>query len=390
VSLDTVRFLTDGLNETYFSGRCFDNLSISAAGLPAATPTYTSTPTYTTTPTVTLTPTQTGTATPTPTQTGTPTPTGTQDTPTSTPTDTPTPTATPAFLVRFAVIGDYGLAGQPEEDVANLVKSWQPAFILTTGDNNYPDGEAAFIDQNIGQYYAEFIFPYTGAYGPGGMVNRFFPALGNHDLNTDNGQAYFDYFILPGNERYYEVDWGPVHFFVLNSDSREPDGVTGQSAQAAWLQGRLAASTAAWKFVVTHHPPYSSGLHGSSDWMQWPFSEWGATAVFSGHDHDYERLLVDGLAYFVNGLGGGSIYQFPMALPESQARFHDDWGAMLVEASASEVDFRFVTRQGLVIDPYTIEADQLPLTGGSPVALGRASSATPAGRSLSRPAPRRR
>ena len=40
--------------------------------------------------------------------------------------------------IRFAVIGDYGLASQGEQDVANLVKSSAPSFIVTTGDNNYP------------------------------------------------------------------------------------------------------------------------------------------------------------------------------------------------------------------------------------------------------------
>jgi len=34
--------------------------------------------------------------------------------------------------VRFAVIGDYGLAGKEAADVANLVKSWNPDFIITT------------------------------------------------------------------------------------------------------------------------------------------------------------------------------------------------------------------------------------------------------------------
>src|ERR1043165_8430148 len=54
---------------------------------------------------------------------------------------------------RFAVIGDYGSGSQNEADVANLVKSWSPQFILTTGDNNYPHGEATTIDPNIGQFY---------------------------------------------------------------------------------------------------------------------------------------------------------------------------------------------------------------------------------------------
>jgi hypothetical protein len=78
-----------------------------------------------------------------------------------------------ASNVRFAVIGDYGQAGRPEQDVANLVKSWDPDLIITAGDNNYPTGSAATIGQNIGQYYHDFIYPYTGAYGAGGQWSVF-------------------------------------------------------------------------------------------------------------------------------------------------------------------------------------------------------------------------
>ena len=81
--------------------------------------------------------------------------------------------------ITFAVIGDYGLDGPDELDVANLVKSWNPDFIITTGDNNYMDGSASIIDQNIGKYYHEFIGNYQGDYGEGSSINRFFPSLGN-------------------------------------------------------------------------------------------------------------------------------------------------------------------------------------------------------------------
>jgi hypothetical protein len=77
---------------------------------------------------------------------------------------------------RFAVIGDYGLEGQPEADVAELVKGWNPDFVITTGDNNYDVGAADTIDANIGQYYHRFIFNYQGSYGSGSSTRQFFPA----------------------------------------------------------------------------------------------------------------------------------------------------------------------------------------------------------------------
>lgn len=264
--------------------------------------------------------------------------------------------------IRFAVIGDYGLAGDAEKDVADLVKSWQPDFVITTGDNNYPNGEESTIDENIGQYYADYIYPYRGSYPSAATENRFFPSLGNHDWNTPDLTPYHDYFELPGNERYYDLIWGPVHLFAVDSDSREPDGVSKGSVQANWLQAALESSDAPWKLVYMHHAPYSSATHGSIDWMQWPFKEWGATAILAGHDHVYERLLVDGLPYFVNGLGGNpGRYVFLIPLPGSQVRYRADHGAMLVEASNSQITFQFYTRAGEMIDSYVINAQKVYL-----------------------------
>src|SRR5689334_12001477 len=58
---------------------------------------------------------------------------------------------------RFAVIGDYGNASSEEQEVADLVRGFEPNFVITTGDNNYPAGGADTIDDNIGQYFARFI-----------------------------------------------------------------------------------------------------------------------------------------------------------------------------------------------------------------------------------------
>jgi hypothetical protein len=266
------------------------------------------------------------------------------------------PTATPPPSIRFAVIGDFGSAGPNLEAVATMIKSWDVDFIITTGDNNYPDGEAATIDANIGQYFQEYIYPYHGDYGPGGETNRFFPALGNHDWNTRDLQPYFDYFTLPGNERYYDFVIEPVHFFAVDSDWREPDGIGRSSVQATWLQERLAASTAQWKLVYMHLPPYSSARWGSQAAVQWPYREWGATAVLSGHDHVYERLLIDDFPYFVNGLGGSPArYFFILPIPRSQVRYREAHGAMLVEATPDAIMFQFVNVLGEVIDSYTIE-----------------------------------
>lgn len=278
-----------------------------------------------------------------------------------TPARAPAPAAPQALAcaMHFAVIGDYGQGSDPEEgEVAALVHSWNPEFIISTGDNNYDNGAAATIDANIGQYYQDYIYPYYGSYGPGSPTgaNRFWPVLGNHDWDTANAQPYLNYFTLPGNERYYTltVGSGLIEFFMLDSDGQEPDGNEVNSVQAQWLQTRLAASTARWKIVVLHHSPFSSGRYGSSAWLQWPFKDWGADLVLTGHNHAYERILKNGFPYLVNGSGGKSLYPMEVPEPGMVMYYGLDYGAQHVTATPNALTFTFIRRTGQVIDTYTL------------------------------------
>ncbi len=240
----------------------------------------------------------------------------------------------PRESVRLAVIGDFGGGTAAEAQVAALVRGFQPDLVATVGDNNYPDGAAETIDPNIGRHYHDYIAPYRGSFGAGASVNRFFPALGNHDWRTAGAKPYLDYFELPGNERYYTVRRGPVALFVVDSDGHEPDGVTADSVQGRWLRAELAASDAPHRFVLFHHPPFSSGPHGSTYELQWPFREWGATAVLSGHDHSYERFEAGGMPYVVVGTGGAPLYKPKPTVPGSLVRIFGSHGALRIDADA--------------------------------------------------------
>ncbi|HEV2706288.1 MAG TPA: hypothetical protein VGV59_10215, partial [Pyrinomonadaceae bacterium] len=123
------------------------------------------------------------------------------------PTRMPTGAAAQETTITFAVIGDFGSGNANEQEVATLVKSWNPDFIITVGDNNYPDGEAATMDANVGKFYHEYMHPYSGSFGAGASENRFWPSVGNRDYENTVGlplQPYLNYFTLPGNERYYD------------------------------------------------------------------------------------------------------------------------------------------------------------------------------------------
>ncbi len=274
----------------------------------------------------------------------------------------------PAAPITFGVIGDYGsayLGGASFSNVqavANLIKSWHPDFIITTGDNNYPDGEASNIDTNIGQFFHEYIHPYVGTFGPGGSTNRFWPCIGNHEwpFGVSFLQPYLDYFTLPGNERYYSHRHGAVEVFAVVGDQQEPDGALPTSIQAMWLSNALASSTAPWRVVYFHACPYSSSAtHGSAthqaDNMLWPFTEWGATAIYTGHNHLYERVLTNDLNYVTIGLGGGRIDGFTTPVAGSLARYNTTYGAIRVTVTETNFVSQFINIFDEVIDSYTLE-----------------------------------
>lgn len=276
-----------------------------------------------------------------------------------------------ADSVVFAVIGDYGKTGENEEAVAEMIKGWNPDFILTTGDNNYQYGEYATLIQNIGQHYGDFIYNFDAPeeYQCKGRafeeeINRFFPSPGNHDeLGPNDLEPYLNYFSLPGEELSYAFTWGDVAFYSINSLSSAD-----LEAQARWLAGEIKKSRKAFQVVYFHHPPYSPGNHGDTDYMQWNFSQWGVDVVLSGHDHIYARMKLtgeQGLHYIVNGTGGKSLYSCYESYAEEGVEVlkckDDKYGAMRCMADSTSLIMEFYA-----IDDPTEALDRLVILNDSP------------------------
>jgi len=283
----------------------------------------------------------------------------------------------------FAVIGDYGDDDDDTRAVADMIKGWDPDFIITVGDNDYSDGafRGTFegLELAVGQYFHDFIGNYQGASGPGSDQNRFFPTPGDHDWGDTCDDPtglddYLRYFTLPddgpGGERYYEFQHETIHFFSIHSlDGCEPDGVTEDSPQADWVRQTALASDAPLKIAYFHNPPYSSGANhvGDGEHMRWPWRDWGFNLIFSGDDHIYERIERDGVTYIVCGLGGVDIHPLlDTPTQGSLVRFNGDHGAMRIDVAGDRLNAQFITVAGTIIDEFTIEIpDQSGGSGGS-------------------------
>lgn len=101
----------------------------------------------------------------------------------------------------------------------------------------------------------------------------------------------FSYFLDSkiGDNQVYTLCYGPVQFFLLDSNREFPYLYT----QRQWLEERLSQSTARWKVVVLHHPLYS--IKGYNNLIQrWAFNDliekYGVDLVLQGHEHAYARM----------------------------------------------------------------------------------------------------
>jgi hypothetical protein len=259
--------------------------------------------------------------------------------------------------IHFGVIGDYGDSGGAVAEVAAMVRSWSPEFIVTTGDNNYPYGEYDTFKENISNHYCDYIYnpDAPDSLRCDGLAaldrkNRFFTTLGNHDYDGPLlNQPYLDYFTLPGDEITYDFIEGPIHFFMLNSCT-DSIGQEYTAGQEKWLEDRLTESTSPFKICIFHHPPFSYSKHGSHPYMQYNFSDLGIDLVIAGHNHIYERLTpvgVDNFYYITNGLGGRRSIDVcdVFDVPETFNRicYNAEHGAMRGVANGDSLVLEFLT-----------------------------------------------
>jgi len=190
----------------------------------------------------------------------------------------------------------------------------------------------------------------------GNLMSRIamFPTLGNHERNHQN---YFDLFYLPHNERWYSFDYGNAHFICLEIDGYGDPSPGGE--QYLWLQSDLANTDKTWRFVFFHFPAYNSGYYGSDPGAQAYlvplFQQYGVDVVFSGHQHNYQRNVADGITYFVTG-GGGQFTNSPGSFAWTM---HSEETRHILKLSitGNTLGGVAVRPDGSEFDPFTLTAD---------------------------------
>jgi hypothetical protein len=254
-----------------------------------------------------------------------------------------------AGSLKFAAIGDNGTGDQSQYEIAGQMEQWHRRFAFDTvimlGDNLYGSQRAA-------DFVQKFERPYKPLLDAG---VKFYASLGNHDKPSNDAYAPFNM----NGARYYSYVRNDVRFVVLDTNILD-------ARQLGWLETVLRDAKERWKIAYFHHPLYSDGgRHGSEIELRVKleplFVRYGVNAVYSGHDHIYERLVPQmGIAYFVAGASGelrtGDLKRSSM----TAAGFDRDRSFMLNEIADDDLFFQAISRTGETVDRGVVHRQDRP------------------------------
>lgn len=273
---------------------------------------------------------------------------------------------------KFLVIGDWGRNGDDHQlEVADQllqqVKKHKPDFIISTGDNFYPNGVKSTMDP-LWKYSFEDIYK---SYH---LQIDWHVVLGNHDYlgDPDAQVAYSSVsrrWHMP--ERHFSKTVSikgskdKILFVYIDTNSLIPEfyfnpiygpnvAKTDSTAQKQWMEELLTTKdeTVKWKIVVGHHPMYTGGRTDGYDTkairrsLETLFQESGVDLYISGHDHSLQYLELDGLKQIVSGSASEVT---PSAVLPFTKFTASEAGFMLFSIVSNKMQFDIINKNGVTL-----------------------------------------
>ncbi len=265
-----------------------------------------------------------------------------------------------------------------ERVIDQIVFDGIPSLVISSGDLVYSGRDSI-------RWFREFLMPADRLFSQAPIML----SLGNHDVDWEKSkpnnlaQWWLDRFAFPGQGtdvgygRWFSYEAGGIH--LIHLDSTVPEN----QDQLAWLEADLRSpesQKADFRIAVFHHPPYSSGGHGSNKNVReaWEplLEKYEVAMAFNGHNHFYQRTLpvfggevsvqesgtkngVDfihseglGVVYIITGGGGAPLYEPKpsdfVALNVKERHF------IKLEYVPGEIHCTVINEDGTVIDEFIV------------------------------------
>ena len=238
---------------------------------------------------------------------------------------------------RFAIYGDTRSSPEIHQQVVQQIVLHKPEATFHTGDLNSSGKTQKEYDN-----FLQIISPLC-------QISRFFPARGNHEKDLS---LFLQNFPFLNGSSYYTVYQDSIRFIILDSVLDLSPG----SEQFNWLQKQLKEDIPT--LLILHHPVFSSGEHSDELGLQLFLPELlqksSVKAVFSAHNHNYERSEFKGITYIVTGGGGAPLREKEHANPYSLV-FIKTHHYLIGEREGKSIIFKVYNLDNKILDSFTIK-----------------------------------
>ena len=238
---------------------------------------------------------------------------------------------------RFAIYGDTRSSPEIHQQVVQQIVLHKPEATFHTGDLNSSGKTQKEYDN-----FLQIISPLC-------QISRFFPARGNHEKDLS---LFLQNFPFLNGSSYYTVYQDSIRFIILDSVLDLSPG----SEQFYWLQKQLKEDIPS--LLILHHPVFSSGEHNDELGLQLFLPELlqksSVKAVFSAHNHNYERSEFKGITYIVTGGGGAPLREKEHANPYSLV-FIKTHHYLIGEREGKSIIFKVYNLDNKILDSFTIK-----------------------------------
>ncbi|MGD0336747.1 MAG: metallophosphoesterase [Candidatus Omnitrophota bacterium] len=241
------------------------------------------------------------------------------------------------------IVGDSQRGHDAHREVISAIIKKEPVAVFQLGD---------LVDDGRSKKEWEIFNEITA---PLRSRTEYYPLLGNHEFNSG---LYYDNFQLPNNEEWYYVDKNHIRFIVLDSNAQLSCG----SEQYIWFENALRSGGGIdFLIVLLHHPFFTTAARHIPDErgllpVIMPLLEkYRVDAVFSGHNHDYERSFYNGIYFIVSGGGGAPLDDQVRQSPYSQ-KFVKQYHFCELMVQGTKLLVSVSDKSGALIDSFSIES----------------------------------
>ena len=267
-------------------------------------------------------------------------------------------------------MGDISCLSEDNEDHGNEIISnieqRSINLVLFLGDLSYSGGDMQCFFNMTNQLQKQ-------------VENHLLIAIGNHDIDNLDGnektkkQLIEEYHFTSSGYYSASFDNGNVLVVVMNYTGleigKEKDLLLQDSPQYKFVKQSLENSTARVKIIASHAPfmackcyeqyrPHLP-LPGVFELYNPLFQKTGVNLVLSGHNHNYQRYLVDNVTCITNGLGGRSVYPIPANYQDERVQriFDNDFGYGFSQftVKTNTIESKFVSNYNNETDNFVIK-----------------------------------